>query len=142
LFVRYIWQRVQRNTLPSGRVSTVTCTVDTRRFTPFFVVILVASPTKGGKPFSDGKARFFLYDLSHKYWKMLPERNLHPKCPLGYDGGKTLAVGSKLYWITEDAMLLVYYLDNDIWVLGKILKGLEFHFLINAVSPLPLFYYI
>jgi hypothetical protein len=99
--------------------------------------ILVATPTKGGKPFSDGKARFFLYDLSHKYWKRLPERNLHPKCPLGYDGGKALAVGSKLYWITEDAMLLVYYFDSDIWVLGN-LKGLGISFLDDKCSePSP-----
>jgi hypothetical protein len=98
--------------------------------------IIVATPTIEGKPFSDGKARFFLYDLSHKYWKILPERNLHPKCPLGYDGGKALAVGSKLYWITEDAMLLVYYFDSDIWVLGN-LKGLGISFLDKCSEPSP-----
>jgi len=38
LFLRRIWPRGQKNTLPSGRVSTVTGTIDTRRFSVFFVV--------------------------------------------------------------------------------------------------------
>jgi hypothetical protein len=38
MFLRPIWPRGQRHTLPNGRVSTVTVTVDMRRFTLFFVV--------------------------------------------------------------------------------------------------------
>jgi hypothetical protein len=39
LFLRRIWPRGQQNTQPSGHVSTVTGTVDTRRFSVFFVVV-------------------------------------------------------------------------------------------------------
>jgi hypothetical protein len=42
LFLRGIWPRGQKNTLSSGRVSTVTGTVDTRRFPVFFVVCVRA----------------------------------------------------------------------------------------------------
>ena len=90
-------------------------------------MILIASLTERGKPFLDRKARFLKYDLSHRYWKILSERYIHPKCPLGYVGGKALAVGNKLYWITDDAMLLVYCLDVDNWLLGN-LKGREISF--------------
>jgi hypothetical protein len=38
LFLRRIWPRGQQNTQPSGRVSTVTGTVDTQRFAEFYVV--------------------------------------------------------------------------------------------------------
>jgi hypothetical protein len=38
LFLRHIWPRGQRHTLSSGRVSTVTGIVNTRRFLVFFVV--------------------------------------------------------------------------------------------------------
>jgi hypothetical protein len=98
--------------------------------------ILIASLTERGEPFLDGKARFFQYDLSHRYWKILFERYIHPKCPLGYDGGKALAVGNKLYWITDDAMLLVYCLDDDKWLLGN-LKGRGISFLDKCKEPSP-----
>lgn len=98
--------------------------------------ILVASLTRGGEPFLDGKAKFFLYDVSRGYWKILSARKLHPKCPLGYDGGKALTVGNELYWITDDAMLLVYYLDDDLWLLGN-LKGLGISFIDKCSEPSP-----
>ncbi|KAE8098827.1 hypothetical protein FH972_016862 [Carpinus fangiana] len=98
--------------------------------------ILIASLTERGELFLDGKARFFQYDLSHQYWKILFERYIHPKCPLGYDGGKALAVGNKLYWITNDAMLLVYCLDDDKWLLGN-LKGRGISFLDKCKESFP-----
>jgi hypothetical protein len=45
LFLRPIWPRGQRHTLPSGHLSTVPVTVDTRRFTVFFVVLAQKSVT-------------------------------------------------------------------------------------------------
>jgi len=78
LFLRRIWPRGQKKTLPSGRVSTVTGTVDTRRFSVFFVVRFLASvrfrnrtaqskilpqETSSHNYFNYGK---FLYDPDHQ----------------------------------------------------------------------------
>ena len=68
--------------------------------------------------------------LEYGVGKALTERNLHPKCPLE----KALTVGSTLYWITDDAMLLAYRLEDDLWLLGN-LKAVGISFLDENSEP-------
>jgi hypothetical protein len=85
--------------------------------------ILVASIVRGDidEACLETRATFFTYDVQNRSWECLKpcRRNMHRDCPVG-PRGTAIAVGNILYWITDDAKLLAYDLDLDLWLLGSI----------------------
>lgn len=75
-------------------------------------------------------AMFYTYDVENRVWNGLGKRQVHPDCPIGWEGWgeRAITVANTIYWVTRNSHLLAYSVDKDMWLEGS-LRGLGISFL-------------
>jgi hypothetical protein len=101
--------------------------------------IMIAPLLKREKDF----AIFYMYDVENLIWCSLGKRQVHHRCPIGWEewGQLVVTAGNTLYWITCKSRLLAYNIEKDFKSEGK-LTGLGISFLKHKKSHVPGFVHL